>query len=162
MTRIALIFCMFSASAYAASTLCLKDEDTIFNCSTGKKVISVCASKDVTPEHGYLQYRFGPPAKVEITIPASRSVPPAQSAVAHTVMFSGGGGAFLRFKAGEFEYVVYSAIGRGWGTKDGVAIEKNGKPLTHISCKDAPILGMGDAFFTKAGLKEDTKDFDLP
>jgi hypothetical protein len=160
-TRIILIVCALSGAANAA-TLCLTNEDNIFSCSTGKKVISVCASKDLTAAHGYLQYRFGSPAKVELTIPADQSVPPASSAVSRTLMFSGGGGAYLRFKTGDYDYVVYTAIGRGWGTKDGVAIEKNGKPRTHISCKDEPVSEMGADFFTKAGLKEDTKDFDLP
>ena len=161
-TRIILIFCALSAISRAASTLCLTNEDTIFSSSAGKKVIAVCASKDLTAEHGYLQYRFGLPAKVELTIPADRSVPPAGSAVSRTLMFSGGGGAYLRFKTGDYDYVVYTAIGRGWGTKDGVAIEKNGKLRTHISCKDLPVSEMGADFFSKAGLKEDTKDFDLP
>jgi hypothetical protein len=161
-THIILTFCALSTPANAASTLCLTNEDTIFSCSAGKKVISVCASKDLTAEHGYLQYRFGAPAKVELTIPGDRPVPPTNSAVSRTLVFSGGGGAYLRFKSGDYDYVVYTAIGRGWGVKDGVAIEKNGKPLTHISCKDVPISKMGEELFTKAGLKEDTKDFDLP
>jgi hypothetical protein len=160
--RIITIFCVLSASADAAHPLCLTNEDNIFSCTAGKKVISVCASKDLTADHGYLQYRFGLPNKVELTVPADRSVHPANSAVSRTLTFSGGGGAYLRFKAGDFDYVVYTAIGKGWGTKDGVAIEKNGKPLTHISCKDVPVSEMGVDFFTKAGLKEDTIDFDLP
>jgi hypothetical protein len=155
-------FCTVSTSIHAAPTLCLKDEDNIFSCSAGKKVISVCASKDLAADHGYLQYRFGVPNKVELTIPADRSVPPANSAVSRTLTFSGGGGAYLRFKAGGYDYVVYTAIGKGWGEKDGVAIEKTGKPPTHISCKDEPVSEMGVDFFTKAGLKEDTVDFDLP
>ena len=160
--QIALIFWIASASVNAAPTLCLKNEDNIFSCSAGKKVISVCASKDLTAEHGYLQYRFGLPDKVELTIPADRTTSPVNSAVAHTLMFSGGGGAYLRFKTADYDYVVYTAIGKGWGTKDGVAIEKNGKLRTHISCKDVPVSKMGADFFTKAGLKEDTQDFDLP
>jgi hypothetical protein len=155
-------FCTVSPSIYAAQTLCLTTEDNIFSCSAGKKVISVCASKDLAADHGYLQYRFGLPNKVELTIPADRSVSPANSAVSRTLVFSGGGGAYLRFKAGGYDYVVYTAIGRGWGVKDGVAIEKNGKPRTHVSCKDVPVSEMGVDFFTKAGLKEDTIDFDLP
>src|SRR3984957_14127575 len=159
---IILTFCALSTAANAASTLCLTNEDIIFNCSVGKKAISVCASKDLTAEHGYLQYRFGSPAKAELAIPADRSIPPANSAVSRTLVFSGGGGAYLRFKTVDYDYVVYTAIGRGWGVKDGVAIEKNGKPLSHSSCKDVPISKIGEDFFTRAGLKEDTKDFDLP
>ena len=68
----------------------------------------------------------------------------------------------MRFKAGEYDYVVYTAIGKGWGEKDGVAIEKNGKRLSHVSCKDEPVSKLGVDFFAKAGLKPDKSDFDLP
>src|ERR1700683_4346865 len=161
-TQTILTFCVLSTAANAASTLCLANEDTIFSCRAGKKVISVCASKDLAAEHGYLQYRFGSPAKVELAVPADRLIPPASSAVSRTLVFSGGGGAYLRFKTGDYDYVVYTAIGRGWGVKDGVAIEKNGKRLSHVSCKDEPVSKLGVDFSTKAGLKEDKSDFDLP
>jgi hypothetical protein len=157
-----MIFCTLSASAKAAPTPCLDNEDNIFSCSAGKKIISVCASKDLAADHGYLQYRFGSPNKVELAVPADRAVSPANSAVSGTLTFSGGGGAYLRFKSGDYEYAVYTAIGKGWGEKDGVAIEKSGKRLSDVSCKDEPVSKLGDEFFTKAGLKEDKKDFDLP
>jgi hypothetical protein len=157
------MFCALSASAYAAPTLCLNNEQDIFSCHTAtKKIISVCASKDLAPDHGYLQYRFGTPGKIEVSVPADRSVPPTNSTLAGTLVFSGGGGDYLRFKAGDYDYVVYTAIGKGWGEKDGVAIEKNGKPLSHVSCQDEPVSNLGVDFSAKAGLKEDKVYFDLP
>jgi hypothetical protein len=141
----------------------LSAEENVFSCHTAtKKLISVCASKDLAPDHGYLQYRFGLPDKVEVAVPADRSVSPANRAVSGTLVFSGGGGDYLRFKAGDYDYVVYTAIGKGWGEKDGVAIEKNGKRLSHVSCKDEPVSKLGVDFYTKAGFKEDKSDFDLP
>ena len=159
---LAFIFCVVSASAIAGPTLCLKDEDNIFSCGAGKKVISVCASKDLAPDHGYLQYRFGSPKKVEMTIPADRSVPPAKTAIAGSLTFSGGGGDYLRFKVGDYEYIVYTAIGRGWGEKDGVAVEQNGKRRGHVSCTDEPASKLGTDFSSKAGLIQDTQEFELP
>ena len=146
----------------APPTLCFTNEVNVFSCGAGKKVISVCASKDAAADRGYLQYRFGAPAKVELTVPAARSVPPAKSALAGNLVFSGGGGAYLRFKTGDYEYIVYTAIGKGWGTKDGVAIELNGKRRGHVSCTDVPDSMMGVDYFTKIGLSEDKSDFDLP
>jgi hypothetical protein len=157
------MFCTLSASAYAVPTLCLSDEQAIFSCHTAtKKIISVCASKELAPDHGYLQYRFGTPDKIEVSVPADRSISPANSALSGTLVFSGGGGDYLRFKAGDYDYVVYTAIGKGWGEKDGVAIEKNGKRLSHVSCKDEPVSNLGVDFSSKAGLKEDKSYFDLP
>lgn len=156
------LFGALSLSAAAAPTLCQPAEITVFSCGAGKKVISVCASKDATSDRGYLQYRFGTPKHVELAVPADHSTPPSKSAIAGNLMFSGGGGAYLRFKTGEYEYVVYTAIGRGWGIKDGVSIERNGKRLGHVACTDAPDSLLGPDFFTKTGLSEDPGEFDLP
>ena len=40
---------------------------------------------------------------------------------------AGGGGAYLAFTNGPTATSFYTAIGRGWGEKAGVAVEKNGK-----------------------------------
>lgn len=56
------------------NTLCAKDERVIFSCPVKRhaKIVSVCASKDLTSEHGYLQYRFGLPGKIELEYPKDR------------------------------------------------------------------------------------------
>src|SRR3989442_9921254 len=50
-------------SAQQPNTLCAKDERVIFSCliKCPAKIVSICASKDLTSERGYLQYRFGLP-----------------------------------------------------------------------------------------------------
>jgi hypothetical protein len=157
------IFTMLSVYANAAPTLCQPAEVNVFSCGAGKKVISVCAFKDASADHGYLQYRFGAPKQVEVAVPDDRSTPSSKSAIAGNLVFSGGGGAYLRFKTGEYEYVVYTAIGKGWGAKDGVAIDRNGKRRGHVACTDVPDSILGLDFFTRLGLRtEDPGDFDLP
>jgi hypothetical protein len=56
------------------NTLCAKDERVIFSCPLRRpsKIVSVCASKDLTKEKGYLQYRFGLPGKIELEFPKER------------------------------------------------------------------------------------------
>jgi len=66
------------AGAFAApppSTLCTQGERVIFSCPVKKpaKIVSVCASKDLTSDRGYLQYRFGLPGKVELEFPKDRN-----------------------------------------------------------------------------------------
>lgn len=61
--------------ALQPNTLCAKDERVIFACALRRpaKIVSVCASKDLTRETGYLQYRFGLPAKIELEYPKDRT-----------------------------------------------------------------------------------------
>ncbi len=56
-----------------AKSLCQASEQTIWSCLTTKnKIASVCASKDLAEDKGYLQYRFGVLGKVELEFPKSR------------------------------------------------------------------------------------------
>ncbi|MFH7043511.1 hypothetical protein ABT392_14510 [Paucibacter sp. JuS9] len=41
------------------STWCTPQETTVFNCSIGKKVLSICSSSQLTKTSGEMQYRFG-------------------------------------------------------------------------------------------------------
>jgi len=56
-------------------SLCAKDERIIFSCPLRKpaKIVSLCGSKDLTNDRGYLQYRFGLPGKVELEFPQDRT-----------------------------------------------------------------------------------------
>ncbi len=56
-----------------SKSLCAKSEQTIWSCTTTrKKIASVCATKSLTAESGYVQYRFGKVGKVELELPKSR------------------------------------------------------------------------------------------
>jgi hypothetical protein len=62
-------------SALQPYTLCAKDERIIFSCPVKRpaKIVSVCGAKDLTSDHGYLQYRFGVPGKIELEFPKDRT-----------------------------------------------------------------------------------------
>lgn len=54
-------------------SLCQANEQIIWSCATKKnKIASVCASKDLTLDKGYLQYRYGIAGKIELEAPKSR------------------------------------------------------------------------------------------
>ena len=57
-----------------AGSLCEKDEKIVFSCPIRRpaKIVSLCSSKDLTKERGYLQYRFGLPGKIELEFPKQR------------------------------------------------------------------------------------------
>ncbi len=62
-------------STLQAGTLCEKNERVIFSCPVKRpaKIVSLCASKDLTSDTGYLQYRFGLPGKIELEFPKDRT-----------------------------------------------------------------------------------------
>ena len=57
-----------------SGSLCNTDENIIFSCTTRQsgKIVSLCASKELTNHKGYLQYRFGLPGKLELEFPKHR------------------------------------------------------------------------------------------
>ena len=62
-------------AALQEGTLCAKSERVIFSCPIKRplKIVSLCGSKDLSSERGYLQYRFGLPDKVELEFPKDRT-----------------------------------------------------------------------------------------
>jgi hypothetical protein len=72
----ALFISGLAASASSAQTLCAADENALYSCKIGKRLASVCASKDLSDHSGYLQYRFGAsPQKLELVYPSDKRHP---------------------------------------------------------------------------------------
>lgn len=65
---------MIPALVNAENTLCTKAEKVIFSCKVKKsiKTVSVCGSKSLTRNSGYLQYRFGTNQRVEFEFPTTK------------------------------------------------------------------------------------------
>lgn len=159
---------MASAGAHAApaapASLCQPGEDTVFSCPAGRKQIAVCATPGLGPTGGLLQYRFGRPGAPELQHPpAGADAPDWRASVqAGSLMFSGGGGAWLAFDKGDHRYVVYTAIGRGWGTKEGVVVERAGRRIAQVPCTQAAQSQLGPDLARRAGIAADMRDFELP
>ena len=156
-------------AATGQASLCTPTETVAFACRTGAKLASVCASRDAGPAKGYVQYRFGKPDSAEppeLTLPQGQ-LPPSRAASAETVGFSGGGGAWMRFRAGQIAYVAYTGIGK-WGPrgetqeKAGVVVERAGKPIASLKCNAKPQSLLGPEWFKQAGLKSNDEDFSFP
>ena len=79
-----------------------------------------------------------------------------------TLTFSAGGGAFLRFRWQEFAYTVFAAVGRGWGEKEGVVVEKSGKRVEALRCTGGVRSILGPDWFAAARIPQDPTGFDLP
>jgi hypothetical protein len=147
------------------SQLCQPSEAVVFSCPVkGQRTVSICASKPLTATEGYLQYRFGKGEKSEIALPkdASGSANWRKEVAGRSLMFAGGGGAYLRFANQSFSYVVYTAIGRGWGEKQGLFVLKDGQMISNLKCTGKHQSQMGLALFEQAGIAEDSEELELP
>ncbi|MCM8596670.1 hypothetical protein [Accumulibacter sp.] len=158
---VALLAASAAGPASAVGSLCTAGEVIVFSCATSRKLVSVCASPDLSPGRGYLQYRFGREGAPEIVLPAQTDQGPS-GVLAGTLTFAGGGGAYLRFAAAEYRYVVYSAWIRGSGSRDGVAVEKAGERVNSLRCARPVVSELGPDFFAAAGLAADSGDFNVP
>lgn len=157
------------AAAATQKSLCTAQETVVFSCRTGEKVVSACASPDTGRSQGYLQYRFGKPEAPEtpeMALPANRVIP-SKAATGSTVSFSGGGGAWLRFRNAQTSYTLYTGVGK-WGPKgatqekQGIAVERGGKLVANLKCSARPVSLLGSDWFEKVGLKDGGEDFDFP
>lgn len=159
--------CVVPAGA-APVTQCAAGDTVVFSCSTGSRILSVCASGDIDHGKALMQYRYGPKGKPELVYPDEPRSPRGLFKPG-TLMFSGGGGAYLKFTTSGHTYTVFSAIGNwgktGKGTAEGVAVESNGKPLVNLRCRQDANFEQGELgpdFFEKAKLGEPEHDFDVP
>lgn len=150
-----------SCSAADPRGQCAADEVVAFTCSTGDKTVSVCASSDLSAQAGWIQYRFGPPGAPELVLPRTHSHPRGQ-VQAGTWTFAGGGGAFMEFANPPYSYAVYTAIGRGWGEKAGVAVQRDGKRVSNLPCRGPVQSELGPDLFDRADLDNRPEAFDLP
>jgi hypothetical protein len=142
-------------------THCMPPDQAVFSCSTGTKLVAVCRTQDLTPRSGALQYRFGRLAAVELSHPPTGADWRAVTQ-GGTLTYSGGGGAFLAFTNLPYRYIVYSAVGRGWGSKAGVVVEKGGKRIASLACKGRAASQLGPDLFAQAGIEEAEDGFELP
>lgn len=150
------------AAAAAAGVECGPAARTVFACRAGAKNVSVCRSDAAAPGGaGLVQYRFGGPAGTELAYPAAGS-DWRQVVTGGSLIFSGGGGAFLAFADSPYRYVVYSAIGRGWGERAGVVVEKEGRRITHLPCVGPATSELGPDLFSAAGITVADDGFVLP
>ena len=160
-SSVVFLLCALARVAAAGASHCSAKEQILFSCNTGRKTVSVCASPDLSPTAGSLQYRFGRRGAPELLYPAA-GADWRQVTRGGTLTFSGGGGAYLSFAKEPYRYVVYTAIGKGWGQKAGVVVEKGGKRLTSLPCTDKETSDLGPDLFARAGIAEDPASFDVP
>ena len=144
-------------------TGCAAEQRVVFSCSTAKKLVAVCASPNLNASSGQVQYRVSRAGALELSYPsAGADWRTEQTVQSGTLLFSGGGGAFMSFTNAPYRYVVYSASGRGWGSKAGVVVEHKGRRIAHLKCQGKVISELGPDLFMQAGIADAAASFELP
>lgn len=158
-----LLFAALASSASAQGSLCSKGELVAFSCAVGDKLVSLCASADLSKTAGYVQYRYGKKDKVDFVFPESRAHPRAYFRWGVNG-YAGGGTDYFRFSNKGYDYVVYSGMGKGW-EREGIVVEKNGKRLSSQVCKNAALGPDNWAVMYSANLPHiegGGNEFDMP
>ena len=135
--------------ALQPNSLCAKDERIIFSCPVKRpaKIVSVCASKDLTSDHGYLQYRFGLPGKIELEFPKDRTGTQAKFQYTHyfRAQFDL---TELNFTIEGYEYQVfddYNGEEKPAMISQGVSVTAPGKPKeVSFVCRTKPKADYAD------------------
>jgi hypothetical protein len=142
--------------------LCVANETALFACSTGKKQVSLCATKELSAKSGQITYRLAPTGQApEMTYPEAAQHPKAVYKYG-TMQFSGDRAAsFISFDKGNFRYVIYGAEGKDL-YKHGVAVEQGGKRIANLVCQGDVADYWDPKLLDEIGVEKETRVFDLP
>lgn len=123
------------APGAAARTLCSPAERVVFSCEVGRKLLSLCATRDLDDTRGSLQYRFGTPERIELSHPAKPDHPSRHFTSDRLWSRHYGSLIFdLAFMRGTTGYSVFRHELRG-EVSAGVSVNVAGK-VTELACKD--------------------------
>jgi hypothetical protein len=131
------------------NTLCAKGERIIFSCPVKRpaKIVSLCASKDLASDHGYLQYRFGVPGKIELEYPKDRQGTQAKFQYSHyfRAQFDT---TSINFTIDGYEYSLfddYNGEEKPNISSQGVSVTAPGKPKeVSFVCRTKPKADYSD------------------
>jgi hypothetical protein len=129
-------------TARAEESLCVGHEKIVFSCHLGRTILSLC--RPLESPRG-LTYRYGTPAHVEVVYPSRGPEEQGRFYTSSAPLF-GGGETTLAFTRADYEYKIYSKIGRADRGEsqedrtpifeDGLVISQSGKPVRHLVCDD--------------------------
>lgn len=108
-------------------TLCQPHEEIYFSCPIDGKVVSLCASGNISPDNGYVQYRYGVPGRVELQFPEKRN-PPRNLFGIIDIYVGNLNFTHVKFMVGAYGYVIYQ------GSPSGVYVKRHGGVISNYMC----------------------------
>ena len=155
-----LCFLLVTTTCHAngKATLCKTNEIDYFSCKTQAKVVSLCASKNLSSTDGYMQFRYGRRGNIELRFPPEDRHPKGLFTNTHE-NYTDGTEFGLHFNVGELTYTVYNTItfpgpSRDPANRHGLRIEKGDKFIREIECRptnreDVYYFDLGSEFLSK-------------
>lgn len=130
-------------------SLCERGEKIVFSCALAKpaKIVSLCSSKELTKDRGYLRYRFGLPGKIELEYPKDGERP--QEAFKYSHYFrSLVDETEISFSLNGYEYAIvddYNGEVKPVHNSQGIRVTppNNGKEVT-LNCRGRAKAQYGD------------------
>lgn len=134
-------------------TLCYQGEIEYFSCElqSSRKIISVCASGNTSPDHGYVQYRTWYQGNINYTYPKQFLPPRGRFFIVDVTRLSAGLGSHLKFFDVNLSYVISTAMVPGE-----IYIVKNGEIVFEDFCRGGAYQAFGRA--VRAGLEYGERD----
>ena len=159
MKTVLYFFAFFLVCGQASGkSLCHADEKIAFSCEIEGKNVSACVTSEET-----VKYVYGTEDKVELEL---------KSPLFSSGMCSGGGISRLRFKHGNYSYIVYDVMCNTtqisedqWGKKDfaGLMVLNDGKVVLNKECTGFfnDVFGVNSSVLPKSIRNEDF-NYELP
>lgn len=141
------------APAGDGRSLCAADEDVVISCTLAgaeKKLASLCASKGVTDQSGYVYFAQGAAGHTDYVFPADKSAPARRFKRTQLGFAGNTGGYAYSFEDGGRKRIFYSVSGEMGLEEQGVIVVADGaeKPETALSCeKDSVVRNEDNVLF---------------
>lgn len=161
MRKFLAVACLAVAPAFAQS-LCTPDETVVFACRAKAKLVSACASKNLSAHRGYLQFRIGKGSRAEVSYPAARARPANAGAFGYAYVGQGPPGHYVMLEDGRDVYGIITTDDRGpqyGGEETAFVRQRDGKTVDSLVCDR--LTSPTDAGFDlleKAGFKNIDSD----
>jgi hypothetical protein len=142
---IAVILFVMATCTYAQNNLCQKNEAVYFSCLAGKKIMSLCGSKQISESEGYLIYRFGKDGHIELEYPNKILSPKGLFSIEYQ-LWAHDEKTSISFKNGTYYYSIYNqfiggqtdsdATNSSYGETAGIVVNRKNKVIADIRCSD--------------------------
>jgi len=133
-----LVFFVVFALAGASSFGCEEGENTVFQCQSGKKIVSLCFSEKVGSNKGALRYVFGFPGQIPELIYSNKEKALSEVFTFDYQPWAKGSRSIVTFTRGRYMYFVHVSTSSfpyaEAPDEAGVRVFRNGTEIRQVNC----------------------------